>query len=358
MVVATIAIFLGMLLALVLVHEWGHFIVAKKAGCTVEEFGFGFPPKLFSKMWRGTLYSFNLLPLGGFVKIEGENMDEEHPSASSFASKSASWRIAILSAGVIMNLVLAVVLLGIESGIGAPTIVTPENKASLSNIMTYVLEVSPNSPAADAGLQAYDRVVKYGELTQPGVLDIQTSTKRFAGTEVALEIERAGKHINLTVIPRTNPPEGQGALGIALGETGLLKSPWYMAPVEGVKRTGYMISGIVDQFAGLLQKIFQRESVGQVLTGPIGIAIYTKEAASLGLSYFLEFAAMISINLAIINILPLPALDGGRILFVIIEKIFGRRVPGYVESYVHTAGFVLLIGLMIAITFKDIHRYF
>lgn len=358
MVVTTIAIFLGMLLALVLVHEWGHFIIAKKAGCKVEEFGFGFPPKLFSKMWRGTLYSFNLLPLGGFVKIEGENMDEENFSSTSFASKSASWRIAILSAGVIMNLVLAAVLLGIESGIGAPTLVTPENRGALTNIMTYILEVSPDSPAAQAGLQSYDRVVKYGDITQPSVSDIQTLTRELAGTGVQVELERAGKHMNITVTPRVNPPEGQGALGIALGETGLLKAPWYMTPVEGVKRTAFMATSIVDQFAGLIQKIFKRESVGQVLTGPIGIAIYTREAASLGFSYFLEFAAMISINLAIINILPLPALDGGRILFVLIEKAFGKRVPGNIESYVHTAGFVLLIGLMIAITFKDIHRYF
>ena len=358
MVVTTIVIFLGMLLALVLVHEWGHFIVAKKAGCNVEEFGFGFPPKLFSRVWRGTLYSFNLLPLGGFVKIEGENMDEENPTPTSFASKGAAWRIAILSAGVIMNLVLAAVLFAIESGIGAPTIATPENRTTLTNIMTYVLEVSPNSPAAQAGLQPYDRVVKYEKIEKPAVSAIQEKTKELAGTEVAVEIERAGQHMTINVTPRTNPPEGEGALGIALGETGLLKAPWYMTPIEGVKKTVFMTGAILEQFAGLIQKLIRSESVGQVFTGPIGIAIYTKEAASLGLSYFLEFAAMISINLAIINILPLPALDGGRILFVLIEKAFGKRVPGNIEAYVHTAGFVLLIGLMLLITFKDIHRYF
>ncbi|HLC49381.1 MAG TPA: RIP metalloprotease RseP [Candidatus Andersenbacteria bacterium] len=358
MVVATILIFLGMLLALVLVHEWGHFIIAKKAGCKVEEFGFGFPPRLFSKMWRGTLYSFNLLPLGGFVKIEGENMDEETPSSTSFASKSALWRIAILSAGVIMNLVLAAVLLAFESGIGAPTIATPENRGTLTNIMTYVLDISPNSPAAQAHMQPYDRIVRYADIEKPTVAQIQELTKQLAGTEITAEIERAGQHMQISITPRVNPPEGEGALGIGLGETGLLKTSWLMAPVEGVKRTAFMSGAIVDQFAGLIQKLFRKESVGQVLTGPIGIAIYTKEAASLGLSYFLEFAAMISINLAIINILPLPALDGGRILFVIIEKLFGKRVPGNIESYVHTAGFVLLIGLMIAITFKDVHRYF
>lgn len=358
MVLTTILIFLGMLLALVLVHEWGHFIVAKKAGCKVEEFGFGFPPKIFSFMWRGTEYSLNLLPIGGFVRIEGENMDEEHPSPTSFASKGALWRIAILSAGVIMNLVLAAFLLAVESGIGAPTIATPENRETLSNIMTYVLDVAPNSPAAQAGIQPYDRIVQYGDIVRPAAEDIQNLTKQVAGSEVGLELERAGQHIHVKITPRVNPPENQGALGIGLGETGLLKTSWYMAPIEGVKRTAFLTGAIVDQFAGLIQKLAQRENVGQVLTGPIGIAVYTKEAASLGWSYFLEFAAMISINLAIINILPLPALDGGRILFVLIEKAFGKRVPGNIESYVHTAGFVLLIGLMIAITFKDAYRYF
>ncbi len=358
MLLATILIFLGLLLVLVLVHEWGHFIVAKKAGCTVEEFGFGFPPRVFGRMWHGTLYSVNLLPLGGFVKIEGENMDDPNPAPTSFASKSASWRIAILCAGVAMNILLAAVLLAIQSGIGSPTVVTNENRAELTNIMTYVLEVAPDSPAATAGIQQFDRIVKYAGSTQPGISDVQLATREHAGAPEQIEVERAGQHLTFDITARVNPPEGQGALGISLGETGLHKTAWWKAPWEGVRRTGVMAVGITSQFASLIQKLLHQENVGQVLTGPIGIAIYTKEAASLGISYFLEFAAMISINLAIINILPLPALDGGRVLFVLIEKGIGRRVPEKVESYAHTAGFLLLIGLMIAITFKDITRYF
>lgn len=358
MLLATILIFLGLLLALVLVHEWGHFIVAKKAGCTVEEFGFGFPPRIIGKKWRGTLYSLNLLPIGGFVKIEGENMDEVSPPSTSFASKSASWRVAILCAGVAMNMLLAIVLLAIQSGIGSPTVVTDTNRDTLTNIMTYVLNVSPDSPAAQAGIQQFDRIVRYGDTQQPSIADVQQLTKTYGDIATPMEIERAGQHITVTVTARANPPEGQGALGISLGETGLMKTSWWKAPWEGVKRTGEMTYGITSQFAGLIRRIVNQEHVGDTLTGPIGIAVYTKEAAALGISYFLEFAAMISINLAIINILPLPALDGGRVLFVIIEKLMGRRVPGRVESYAHTAGFLILIGLMIAITFKDIGRYF
>lgn len=358
MFLATILIFIGLLLVLVLVHEWGHFIVAKKAGCRVEEFGFGFPPRIAGRMWRGTLYSFNLLPIGGFVKIEGENMDEVNSSITSFASKSALWRIAILCAGVVMNMILAVVILGIQSGLGSPTVVTDANKQHLTNIMTYVLNVSPESPAALAGIQPFDRIVRYANTHRPNISDIQLDTKKNEGTPVVIEIERGGKHLTLTVTPREYPPENQGALGVTLGETGLAKVSWWKAPWEGVRRTVDMTLGITSQFALLIQKIVRQEHVGEVLTGPIGIAVYTREAASLGISYFLEFAAMISINLAIINILPLPALDGGRVLFVIIEKLIGKRVSSNIESYAHTAGFLILIGLMIAITFQDIGRYF
>lgn len=358
MLLATILIFIGLLLVLVLVHEWGHFIVAKKAGCRVEEFGFGFPPRIAGKMWRGTLYSLNLLPIGGFVKIEGENMDEVNSSITSFASKSALWRIAILCAGVAMNLVLAAVLLGIQSGLGSPAVVTDDNRQHLTNIMTYVIKVSPESPAALAGIQPFDRIVRYARTHQPNVSDIQMVTKEQQGVPVVMEIERGGKHLTFEIVARANPPLNQGALGVTLGETGLAKVSWWRAPWEGIQRTLDMTAGITGQFALLIQKIVRQEHVGEVLTGPIGIAVYTREAASLGISYFLEFAAMISINLAIINILPLPALDGGRVLFVIIEKLIGKRVPGNIESYAHTAGFLILIGLMIAITFQDIGRYF
>lgn len=362
MSIGIILIFIGMLLVLVLVHEWGHFFVAKKAGCKVEEFGFGFPPRLLSKTWRGTLYSLNLFPIGGFVKIEGENMEElpegTTPSETSFASKSAWWRIAILSAGVAMNLVFAIFLLTIESAIGAPTLVTEKNAGQLTDIKTYAVEVVKDSPAQQAGMQVYDHIVSVEGKQNPSLTDVQQITRDHAGKEMHMQVDRNGQDVAITVTPRVNPPEGQGALGISLSETGLEKSPIWMAPIKGVERTGIMAWTIVSQFGILIAKLFEHQSIGQALTGPIGIAIYTKQAVSMGLSYFLEFAAMISINLAIINILPIPALDGGRILFVGIEKIVGRKRTAMVEQYAHTIGFVALIGLMLFITLKDIHHYF
>jgi len=357
MVLLTALLFVGLLLALVLVHEWGHFIVAKKAGCKVEEFGFGFPPRLWSFTWHGTLYSFNLFPIGGFVKIEGENMDEAEPTKTSFAAKSAGRRIAILAAGVVMNMVLAFFLLTIQSGIGTPTIVTGENQ-HLSQTHTYIVTVAPASPAQQAGLEPYDRIVSANSLANPSVQQIQQITRENLGKTVRLTIERAGVHIGKDVPAREHPPEGEGALGVSLAATGLSKTVWWKAPWTGLKRTGEMTYAILVGLGNIIGQLVSGQSVGGSVTGPIGIAVYTDEVARMGLPYFLEFAAMISINLALVNILPLPALDGGRIVFVALEGMMRRRLPSKVESWVHTTGFALLIGLMILITLKDIRHYF
>lgn len=358
MVLLTVILFIGLLLVLVIVHEWGHFMAAKKAGCTVEEFGFGFPPRLFSFMWHGTRYSLNALPIGGFVKIEGENMGETNPAPTSFASKSAPWRIIILSAGVIMNVVLAAVLLSVQAGLGTPAVVTDENASNLSDLHTYILELSPHSPADEAGIQPFDRIVKIGDVSHPTIEAVQDFTKAHTGQEISLELERGGQHVTISLVPRVNPPEGEGALGVSLAATGLTKVPWYQAPLAGMIKTGQMVVAIGRQFGIIIYQLVVERSVTPSLTGPIGIAVYTNEVAKLGTSYFLEFAAMISLNLAIINILPLPALDGGRILFVLFELIFRRRLPNKIESWAHTAGFALLIGLMILVTLKDVRHYF
>lgn len=353
-----VVVFIGLLLILVLVHEWGHFIVAKKAGCNVEEFGFGFPPRLWSFVKGGTRYSLNLLPLGGFVKIEGENMAEASSAPTNFASKKPWVRIAILSAGVVMNIVLAAVLLTVQSAVGAPTIVTETNSAALADKYTYIVEITKDSPAEQAGIEAFDRIVQVQNVQNPTVEDVQKITREEAGQPLTLELERQGLHLTKTLTPRLNPPEGQGALGVSLAATGLEKLPLWQAPIAGIKKTGQMLISIVDQFWQLLVRLFHQQGVGQNLTGPIGIAVYSSEVTKLGLGYFLEFAALISLNLAIINILPIPALDGGRIVFVLLESVIARKALQKVENYVHTAGFAVLIVLMIIITLRDIHRYF
>lgn len=363
MLLITILVFAVLLLALVMVHEWGHLMAAKKAGCRVEEFGFGFPPRLFSIIWHDTRYSLNLLPLGGFVKIEGENMDDPPPAggpvpSTSFGSKTPGWRIFILSAGVLMNVVFAAFLLSIQAGVGMPMVVTEENKAQLSNVMTYLLEVDENSPAMTAGLRPFDRVVKVNEVISPSLEQFQAAVAAQKGKEITIEVERQGMHEIIAVTPRENPPPDQGALGVSLAATGLERSVWWKAPFVGIQRTAEMLIAIVVQFSALIGRLASGGGVGETLTGPVGIAVYTNEVTQMGLPYILEFGALISLNLALINILPLPALDGGRVLFVILEKIAGRRFPGKVEQITHTVGFALLIMLMIAITFRDVQRFF
>jgi regulator of sigma E protease len=354
----TILVFIGLLLALVLAHEWGHFFAARRAGCRVEEFAFGFPPRLWSVVRGGTRYSFNALPLGGYVKIEGEDMGQEDPPPSSFAAKSPAQRVAILAAGVIMNVVLAAVLLAVQAGIGTPVLVTEENASLVRDIKTFIVSVDAGSPAEAARLQRLDRIVRIGNISDPTVAAVQDLVSSGAGQEIEIEIERQGMHQVLSLVPRENPPPGQGALGVALQETGLSRVPWWQAPWQGVVHTGEMMAAIVSQFWLLATNLLKGETAGEAVTGPIGIAILTNEVTKLGVAYVLEFAALISLNLALINIFPFPALDGGRIGFVAAEAVLGRRVSPRFERSAHAAGFAVLIVLMLLVTFKDVSRFF
>lgn len=353
-----VVVFIVLLLVLVLAHECGHFWAARRAGCRIEEFAFGFPPRLFSFMHGGTRYSFNLLPLGGYVKIEGEDMNESSPGPTSFASKPVPWRIVILAAGVAMNIALAFVLLSWQAVIGIPTLVTEDNVQRLQDLKTYILEVVPNSPAEQAGVMSLDRIVHINTMYDPTLEDVQRVVQESAATEIVLELERRGQHLTVAIVPREQPPSGEGPLGISLAATGLDRVPWWKAPWEGLRRVSSMLIAIITQFGALIGRLAREGTVGEALTGPIGIAVYTNEVTNLGLSYLLEFAALISLNLALINILPFPALDGGRILFVVLEAAMGKRVPIKIEHVVHTLGFLFLILLMLFITLRDIQRLF
>ena len=239
-----------------------------------------------------------------------------------------------------------------------PTLVTAENGRELTDLKTYMLKVAPGSPAVEAGIKELDRIVRVNEAPNPSIEQVQAAIAAAKGKEVVVEVERQGQHKIVTVHPRENPPPGEGPMGISLGAAGLARAPWWQAPFIGLQRTGEMLVAIIAQFSAIISRLVTSGSVGETLTGPIGIAVYTNEATQMGLPYILEFGALISLNLALINILPLPALDGGRILFVVLEKIAGRRFPGKIEQVTHTIGFVLLILLMVLITFRDVQRFF
>ncbi|TSC90302.1 MAG: hypothetical protein G01um10142_442 [Parcubacteria group bacterium Gr01-1014_2] len=343
-----------------LVHEFGHFYVAKKAGMKVEEFGFGFPPRIFGIKRGETIYSINWIPFGGFVKVYGENGENENDPRS-FASKPAGKRAEVIVAGVVMNFLLAVVFLSFANTFGLRIGLIDEATIA-RDTKIQIIQISPNSPAQIAGLKTLDEIIKLQkgvDLIKPQqVEDVQNFVKKHGGEEIFITIKRNGGEVNLKLTPRINPPAGQGAIGINLAKTGVVSFPWYEAIWRGARDTSIMTANITIALAIFFKNLFIDSRLSADVSGPIGIAVITGQAASLGFNYLLQFVALLSINLAVLNIIPFPALDGGRLLFIGIEKLKGSPVPKKVEGFVNAAGFVFLIALMIWITVKDVAKFF
>ena len=335
----TVIAFLGVLVVLIIAHEFGHYITAKAAGVTVEEVGIGFPPRLLSFKRGGTIYSLNAIPLGGFAKMAGE---EDSKVAGSLASKSIPARLLTLSAGSLMNLLLPLLLFSVA-------FMVPHN---IVYGQVQVDEVAANSPAARAGIVTGDTILEVNGQKVNNIGDLQRNIQLNLGQTVTLLTQRD----EVSVVPRWQPPEGEGAIGVAvrvISPTVVRQSfPFWQAIPMGVRECiGTFVlfkNGIISMIIG---------SVPRVVAGPVGIAQITGEVAQAGLSPLLEFAAFLSINLAIINLLPLPALDGGRIAFVFLEWVRrGRRVPAKIEGMIHMAGFALLITFILLVTYQDIIR--
>lgn len=364
-----IIIFFIMLLVLVLVHEWGHFYSAKKFGIRVDEFGFGFPPKLFTLFKKGdTEYTFNLLPIGGFVKIFGENPDEENttgPDASrSFVNKPKWQQAIVLSAGVFMNFVLAWVLFSVGFMSGLPTSVdaVPKN-GKLENINLVVVSVLKDSSAEASGLKTGDKIVSAKNSTVE-LLKEEINPDSFKNlildskdTEVEVSYIR-GKNMEVLtteLVPKIDE-NGNAFIGIAMDQIGIAKLSFFQSLYEGMKLNLSMTARTIEGFYSLIsQSIMGKGSLDSV-TGPVGMVKIVGDAYDFGFVYLLSFAALISINLAVINLLPFPALDGGRLLFLLIEKIKGSRINPKIANTVNSIGFILLILLMLVITYKDITK--
>ncbi len=356
----TLLTFIIILGILVFVHELGHFIMAKRAGMKVEEFGFGFPPKLFGIKKGETTYSINLIPLGGFVKIVGED-GSDTTDPRSFANKTAWQRFAVLIAGVTMNAILAWVLMSIGMGIGVPAPISKDlnlpKSAIIKNISVTISDIAPESPADTAGLRAFDVILKIEGEVVDSVDEAQSLTQAHAGAPTIYEIRRGKDVFEKTITPRSNPPEGQGALGIGLESVGQVAFPWYETIYRGFLATVNLIWFTLSAFGTLLADLFQGKPVSESLSGPVGIAVLTRDVAALGFVYLMQFTAVLSVNLAILNVLPFPALDGGRIMFLIIEKIRRKKLPIKAEQMANAIGFILLITLMVFVTVKDVGRF-
>jgi len=341
---STIGPFIGILVLLILAHEFGHFITAKASGVKVNEFGLGFPPRIF-KIKRGeTVYSLNAIPLGGFTKLAGE---EDPKTPRSLASKSIGTRILVLSAGSLMNIVLPLLLFSIA-------LMIPHNQV-IGEVS--VEEVAINSPAAIGGIEPGDILLTINQNPVRNIGDLQRYIQLNLGKETTISVRHSDSTLkNIQVIPRWRVPEGQGPIGVTVNmpnSTVVRESEpfWKAAPMA--------VSASIETFVlfknGVLSMAIGATPVA--VTGPVGIAQIAGEVAKAGISPLLEFAAFLSINLAIINILPLPALDGGRIVFVLLERIRrGKRISPKTEGLIHFIGFAALIGIIMVITYSDIIR--
>lgn len=359
----TILIFIVILSVLVFVHEFGHFIVAKKSGRKVEEFGFGFPPKVFGIKRGETIYSLNWIPFGGFVKILGEDGDDRG-NPRSFASAPARTRALILAAGVLMNFIFAFVLLAIGNFVGLRVgIVDGRMAENARDIKVQVIQVVAKGPADAAGIKPLDEIAGFrGEnntlVKFKNVEQVQNFINSRKGRELILAIGSGKQLEDKKLVPRLTPPVGEGPLGISLAETGIIKYPWYQAIGRGAQDSVLILEQTVMGYTALIKNILVSGRPGMELSGPVGIAVITGKAAKLGFTYLMQFTALISINLAVLNSIPFPALDGGRLLFIVIEKIRRRPVSRKIENAINTAGFALLVLLMIYITTKDVIKFF
>jgi regulator of sigma E protease len=358
----TAIIFIIVLGVLVFVHEFGHFIFAKRAGMKVKEFGLGFPPRIWGVKKGETLYSINAIPFGGFVKILGEE-GEQRDNPRSFSSKLAGPRLLVIIAGVTMNFFLAVVLLMVTNFFGLRIGLIDDKTASIArDKQVQIIEVSKDSPADKAGIMLLDQVVGFkvnGSLKEVSdTEDIQNFVYENVGKTLTVVIQRNNKILDKEIVPRINPPAGQGALGVSLALTGVVSYPWYEAVWRGVYDAVVLtINTVIGYFVLFKTLLFKGKLIADV-SGPIGIATLTGQAARMGINYLMQFTAMISINLAVLNIIPFPALDGGRALLIMIEKFKGSPLNKKVEQVVNTVGFALLIALMVYVTAKDILRFF
>ena len=298
------------------------------------------------------------MPLGGFVNIKGQDGDQKE-EPDSFGAKPLWQRFIMLFAGVGMNFLLCAVLLGFGFIAGIPTMVddSPDKGAEFRNEQVIIMSVSPNSPAEEAGLAVGDVIIKIDEEEIAMIKQIQAASAAKAGETRQMTVLRNQEEIRVELTSRVLAGRDRPEFGVGLVKTATVSYPWYQAVYEGFKNTAGLAVAVVKAFAKILADLFTIGKVTADVAGPVGIAVLTGQVVQLGWIYVLQFAALLSINLAIINILPIPALDGGRILFLIIEKIKGRPVKQEIEGKIHQIGFVLIMALMALVIFKDLRTY-
>lgn len=349
----TVIVFILILSVLVLVHEFGHFIAAKKFGIYVEEFGIGLPPRLFGIKRGETIYSINYLPFGGFVKLYGEEGAESDKKNKivknrAFYTRPVWQRIVVIAAGVVMNFLLAIIVI---SYIFTQGVMVPTDRVHIEKIVE-------NSPAFEAGLVAGDIVTEIADNKITKTEDLISATKKYLDQSVSILVIREGRELELQITPRKEYPADQGPMGVLISNFEEKKYSLAEAPVRGLQESVVLSWQLLKGIGQTLWKLVTFQSVSKDVAGPIGIAQMTGDAIKFGRNAVLEMLGLLSLNLAIINILPFPALDGGRLFFVVVEGITGKRIKTNWERYIHQAGMVILLFLILLVTINDLVRIF
>lgn len=340
---------------LILAHEAGHFFSAKFFKVRVDEFGIGFPPRIFGKKIKGTLYSINALPFGGFVKIFGEDSEDSGSSGREegslgFSDISIIKRAIVLLGGIFMNIVAGWILFSVVFMIGVP-------------FHLAVNGVAKDSPAFESGILAGDIILSasYGDnsIYDPITIDVFKKFIEDAGENNVDIVIRRGTDIHtITSHGRLSPPEGQGSLGVSISMTGVPRQGFFSAFSEGARETTSMLGLIVSSFYDFFSNIFSSPESAKNIAGPVGIVMIAKQVSDLGFVFFIQLLALISLQLAIFNLIPFPALDGGRVLLLMYEAVFRSPVSRSVQTFINAGGLIILLGLMVFATFQDIGRFF
>lgn len=329
------------LILLIIAHELGHFLAAKLFRLHVHEFGVGFPPRLFGWKKGETEYTVNALPLGGFVRIAGEDDEAEGViPAEKLLSTQRPWKRAlVIVAGVGTNAVIAWLLLTAVFLMGTPHVVV-------------ISDVDADSPAAAAGLISGDLVADYSSSDA-----FARDARDHVGRSFTFNVLRGSDTVEVTTVPRVPTEEKPGSLGVSLTEGGIDRTPAWKAPYEALKTTWSLTVSTVQSFASLIARLVTGNVPSDVV-GPVGIVTTASQVGGIGWIYLVQMLAVISINLAVLNLLPIPALDGGRLYLTIIEWISGKKLPKWVEVRVNAVTFLGLIGLMLLLTARDVFRLF
>lgn len=360
-----VLIAISALLFLIILHELGHFLIAKKFHVKAEEFGIGLPPRIYKRKFGETIYSFNLLPIGAFVRLTGEESPVQDPQ--SFSSKPIWQRILIVGGGVASSWVVAIILFSILAVIGIQSALpdTVGDADTVKNVYIQIAAVSKDSPAEKSSIRPGDIIVamknELGREERPKrIQEVQEFTNASRGERITLVLQRGRETIETSLVPRENPPQGEGPLGIALLRVGLVSHPWYEAPFRGAMLTWQLTLQFIRGFGVFLSNLVSERTIpaGIQIMGPVGVIDILRNSFSLGVSAFLFFVAQIAVLLGIFNILPIPALDGGKLLFLFLEGIMRKPLPVKLVQSLIFISFALLIPLMIWVSINDIQRIF